>query len=90
MMRKEMRRLNKPATKPIIGGPIKKPKNPMLDTAANAIPGEMVVDLPAWLYTSGTTEEMPKPTIKNPVIAVGTYGNMMATDRPVAISRPLI
>jgi hypothetical protein len=49
IIRKDIRRLDNPATIPIIGGPIKNPKKPMLDTAANAMPGEMVVDLPAWL-----------------------------------------
>lgn len=53
------------AIKPIKGGPIKNPKNPIVETAAKATPGDMVFDFPVALYTSGTTEETPKPTRKN-------------------------
>ena len=61
---KEMRRLKSPAITPINGGPIKNPKNPIVDTAAMATPADMTFDLPAALYTRGTTEEPPKPTKK--------------------------
>jgi len=46
---KETRRLAACAMKPITGGPNKNPKKPMVDTAANATPGCMVLDLPALL-----------------------------------------
>ncbi len=46
---KEIRRLAAPAIKPIIGGAIKNPANPIVDTAASATPGDMIFDLPAAL-----------------------------------------
>jgi hypothetical protein len=52
------------AINPISGGPIRNPRKPILETAASAIPGDSVSDLPASLYTNGTTEETPKPTSK--------------------------
>ena len=58
------------ATKPINGGPIRKPRYPIVDTAANAIPGDNVLLRPAVLYTNGTTEDTPAPTKRNPKIAV--------------------
>ena len=60
----------KPAINPIMGGPNKKPINPMVDTAAKATPGSMVFDLPAALYTIGTTDDTPAPTNRKPDIAV--------------------
>lgn len=45
----EARKVNKPATKPITGGPIKNPTKPMVETAAKATPGDMVFDFPAAL-----------------------------------------
>ena len=59
-----------PAIKPIIGGPNRNPMNPIVDTAANATPGAMVFDLPAALYTMGTTDDTPAPTNRKPAIAV--------------------
>ena len=38
-----------PAIKPITGGPIKKPENPMVDTADNATPGDIFAVFPAEL-----------------------------------------
>src|SRR4051812_4407379 len=64
MIKKDMRRLNNPATIPMSGGPIKNPRKPMLETAASAIPGETFFERPASLYTSGTTLDTPKPTMK--------------------------
>ena len=49
MIKNEIFKLVAPATKPINGGPDKNPKKPMVDTAANATPGDMVFDLPASL-----------------------------------------
>ena len=60
----------KPAIKPIIGGPIKKPTKPMVDTAASATPADIVFDFPAALYTMGTTDDTPAPTSIKPAIAV--------------------
>ena len=67
----DQRKLIACAIKPINGGPIKKPRKPMVDTAAKAAPALIVVDLPARPYTIGTTEETPKPTRKKPAVAVG-------------------
>jgi len=88
--RKEIRRLDKPAINPISGGPIKKPRKPIVDTAAMATPGDITVYLPAALYTSGTTEETPKPTRKNPINAGKRKGNKTEINKPVAVSSPLI
>lgn len=38
-----------PAIKPIKGGPIINPENPMVDTAVNATPGDIVAVFPAEL-----------------------------------------
>jgi hypothetical protein len=70
MTTKDIRRLEMPAIIPINGGPIKKPKKPMVETAAIATPADITFDLPAALYTNGTMEETPKPTKKNPIMAV--------------------
>ena len=40
-------KLNACAIKPIVGGPIKNPKNPILDTDAMATLGDNFFDLPA-------------------------------------------
>lgn len=66
----DQRKLDAWAIKPISGGPIKKPRKLMVETAASAIAEGIVVDFPASPYTTGTTHETPKPTSKNPVIAV--------------------
>jgi hypothetical protein len=66
----ENRRLDRSAIRPISGGPSRKPKKLIDDTAASAIPADIVVDLPAAPYTSGTTDDTPKPTSKKPTIAV--------------------
>ena len=70
MKTKDALNVAKPAINPMIGGPTKKPIKPMVETAARATPGDMVFDLPAALYTMGTTEETPTPTNRNPAIAV--------------------
>lgn len=59
-----------PAIKPTRGGPTSKPKKPMALTVDKARLGDMALDLLAALYASGTTDETPSPTIKNPIIAV--------------------
>ena len=61
----------------------------MDETAANAIPADIVVDLPAALYTNGTTDETPNPTSRNPRVALTRYGKNTAIARPVAIITPL-
>src|SRR5437763_248024 len=86
MIRNDMRRLKIPATIPMSGGPTRKPRNPMLETAASAIPGDRREDFPASLYTSGTTEETPKPTMKNPMMEVSKNGKITATESPDAMS----
>ena len=49
--------------KPIIGGPIKKPKKLILVTIVKAIPGGTFLMFPAALKIIGTTLETPNPTI---------------------------
>ncbi len=65
---KEALKLSACATKPIKGGPMKNPRKPIDDTDAMATPGGTVVDLPARLYTMGTTDDTPKPTSIKPTI----------------------
>ena len=67
---KDTLRVASPAIKPINGGPTKKPINPIVETAARATPGLMVLDFPAALYTIGTTEDTPAPTNRKPIMAV--------------------
>ena len=67
---KDQRRLDNWAINPISGGPNKKPRKLMLETAANANSGDIVFDLPAIPYTIGTTQDTPTPTNKQPVTAV--------------------
>lgn len=78
------------AIKPMVGGPNKNPKNPIVDTAAIATPGDMVLLLPAIPYISGTIDETPKPTNKNPMVAGIKKGKKMAIAKPVVMSKPLI
>ena len=85
----ETRRLKAWAIKPIKGGPKRKPRYPMVDTAARATPGERVFERPAALYIKGTTEETPAPTIRKPKIAGNSQGNAIAISRPEAVSKPL-
>ncbi len=68
---KDQRKLEAWAIKPIRGGPIKNPRKLIVETAASANAGDIVVDFPASPYNTGTTQETPKPTSKNPLIAVG-------------------
>lgn len=41
--------VNAPAKKPMVGGPIRKPTKLIVDTAAIAVPADIVFDLPAAL-----------------------------------------
>src|SRR5688572_5928762 len=90
MSTNDTRRLLACATNPIIGGPIKKPRYPIVETAANATPGETFFDFPAALYTSGTTDDTPAPTSINPAIDVAICGSITAMDNPAAITTPLV
>ena len=74
---------------PMSGGPSKNPIKPMVETAARATPGFMVLDLPAALYISGITEDTPRPTIKKPMPAGMMYGKITDIISPVAINAPL-
>ncbi len=77
------------ATNPISGGPIKNPKNPMVETVASAVLADMVFERPAIPYTIGTTDDTPNPTRKKPVVAVARYGKATAVISPVVINTPL-
>ena len=65
---KDNRKLLISEIKPITGGPMRKPRNPIEETEAIATPGSIFLDLPARLYAIGTTEEVPIPTMKNQVL----------------------
>ena len=85
----DQRKLDTCAIKPITGGPNKNPRKLMVDTAANANSGDMVLDFPARPYTIGTTQETPIPTNKQPATAAYKYGNKTIINKPDAISVPL-
>src|SRR6266487_6617973 len=74
---------------PIIGGPIRKPTKLIVDTAANAAPADILADFPAKPYTIGTTEETPKPTSKNPIVAAINEGKSTAVNNPAEMIYPL-
>ena len=86
---KDQRRLDACAMKPISGGPNKNPRKLIVETAANANCGDMVLDLPASAYTIGTTQDTPTPTSKQPTIANCNIGNTIITAKPDAIKIPL-
>ena len=75
---------------PIKGGPIKNPKKPILLTVAIAIPLGMLGAFAAVLKISGTMLLTPKPTSKNPMVAVINCGSKTASIIPQKISTPLI
>src|SRR5258708_3945072 len=56
------------ATKPMSGGPSKKPRKLMLETAASAKPGDIFPVFPASPNTNGTTQDTPIPINKQPVV----------------------
>ena len=86
----DKRKLNAWAINPINGGPNRNPRNPIEETAVNARPGESDVDLPAVLYTKGTTEDTPNPTNKNPIVAEMSVGKITETNSPSVMMIPLI
>ena len=88
-MPRDTRKLLAWAIKPINGGPNRNPRYPMVETAAIATPGESFLDLPAEPYTSGTTEDTPAPTNRNPNRAVKKNGKKTAINKPVAVNIPL-
>ena len=65
----DQRKLKAWAMKPIMGGPIRNPIKPILETVANATEGANFFEFPAALYTTGITEETPKPTSIKPRMA---------------------
>lgn len=67
---KDQRKLESWAINPMMGGPAKKPRKPIVETAASANCGDMFEDLPASPYTIGTTQDTPAPTNKQPIAAV--------------------
>jgi len=62
----------------------------MEETMDNATPGAIFCDLPAKLYTSGTTEDTPNPTNKNPMVEGMSCGKHTADNKPVMITKPLV
>ena len=89
MRPKDMRKLEACAMNPIKGGPNRKPRYPIVETAAMATPGDMILDLPAALYIIGTTDDTPAPTIRKPMVAVMNWGNKTDNSKPEAINKPL-
>lgn len=74
--------------KPIIGGPIKRPIKPIVDTAAMAMEGGKVFDFPAALKTKGTTGETPIPVKNKPVVAENKLGRNTANSNPTVVNIP--
>lgn len=89
IIKKDILKLVAPATIPMRGGPIKKPRKPIVETADKPTPGDNFLDFPAALYTIGTTDETPAPTNKKPIIAVYICGKITAITRPLAVRIPL-
>ena len=85
----DTRKLVACATNPINGGPIKNPRYPIVDTAANATPGDNTFDRPAALYTNGTTDDTPAPTNRKPASAGSSHGKAIASNNPNAVIPPL-
>ena len=73
----------------MVGGPNKKPIKPIVETAASEAPGVIVPDLPAALYTNGTTDDTPRPTNKKPAVAANSVGTITASIKPAVITMPL-
>ena len=67
---KDHRKLAASATKPTNGGISKKPKYPIVDMEANAVPLLIFVDRPAIWKTVGTIHDTPNPTNIKPNPAV--------------------
>lgn len=88
--RNEILRLEASAIKPIMGGPIKNPVKLIVETAAIAGPGCMVPDFPAAEYTMGTTDEIPEPINRKPIIAGINIGKITAIIHPKRLNKPLI
>ena len=61
-MANEYFKLVNSAMQPMKGGPIKKPKKPILETMVKAMLVGVFSLLPASLKTIGTTFDTPKPT----------------------------
>ena len=89
IIKKETLKLEIPATNPIKGGPMRKPKKPMVETAVIAIPTSSFFDFPAALYTSGTTDDTPKPTSEKPIMPAIKTGKAVAIINPIQIRQPL-
>ena len=88
-MAKETLRLDNSAIKPIIGGHIRKPKNPIVETVAIAIPAGILRERPAKLKQIGTTDDTPAPTSINPSDDHKTDGNTTDIIIPTNTSTPL-
>ena len=87
-IKKEVFRLVRPAIKPIMGGPIKRPIIPIEETAAIATGGGKILDLPAALKTRGTPGETPIPTNNNPTVDGTRNGKKTANSKPVVVKIP--
>ncbi|MEO6915321.1 MAG: hypothetical protein ABI151_06355 [Chitinophagaceae bacterium] len=75
--------------KPTIGGTSKKPRYPIVETAAIAEPLVIPDDRPAILKTIGTTQDTPSPARMNPIHAGTNKGHRAASINPENISKPL-
>ena len=72
--KKEYLRLNISETRPIKGGPIKKPRKAMVEIKVKEIPVFTVLCLPATPKTVGTLHEPPRPTTIKAIVHTTTFG----------------
>jgi hypothetical protein len=89
IIKNEILRLDASAMNPINGGASKSPRKPSDETAVSAVPGAIVFDLPAALYTIGTTDDTPIPMRKNPIKAGNNCGNITESSKPAVVNAPL-
>src|SRR5919204_4491885 len=73
-------------TKPITGGPLRKPSQPMLDTAATPADGAAGDACPAARKVIGTMVERPAPSTAQPATAVTGVRVSSAAASPAAPS----
>ncbi|MNM98674.1 hypothetical protein D3C81_1112110 [compost metagenome] len=57
-----------------MGGPIKNPRNAIVEISVNEFPALMALCLPATPYTVGTLQELPKPMTIKAIVHSTTVG----------------
>ena len=78
---------------PVSGGARRRPKKPMVEISAIAMPDGIALQRPVRLQQSGTTALAPHPTIANPMSVIGimpkgSQGAPTIKRRPTVIAHP--